>query len=107
MPRPSVIRINCTEIIQVDIFDKISGLPVTNGTVTCKLLDKNRNLIDGSLVELTHISDQPGTWRGIFSETVTGSLTKGDRYTLVFDIISPLGRSYAESKIEAIVSDLE
>lgn len=107
MAVPSVIRINCTEVIQVTITDRIRGTPVSTAVVTVSLKNLDETTIPDSTVTLDPVVGIPGLYRGRIDTTITSRLTKGKRYILTLNVEATGGRLYAETEIEAVISKLE
>lgn len=107
MAVPSVLRINCTEVIQVTITDRIRGTPISSAIVTVSLKNLDNTDIPNSSVQLDQIVQIPGLYRGRIDASVTGSLTPGKRYKLALNVETDSGRLYAETEVEAVICKLE
>ncbi|MEM3062244.1 MAG: hypothetical protein QW303_01670 [Nitrososphaerota archaeon] len=107
MAAPSVIHYRCTELIRFDIYDRLTGRPVSTGTFTCFLKDKHGNVVENSTFTLLHMNDKPGTWRGVLSGAVTSTLQVGERYTFVLEGSTPIGNFYSETPVEVVIQRLE
>lgn len=107
MSTARVIRINTDELIEMDIYDRLSKRPVIEGTVQVQLRNLDDSPVPGGTFTLSHIEHSPGTWRGIIPSDFTANLVKNKRYKLAIDIASGSGRYYAEVEVEAIIYRLE
>lgn len=105
MALPGIIHVRSTEIIRAEIRDRITGEPITSGTVTLKIYDLSGNTL--ATYPLTPIPDSPGFWTTLLPATFTSTLKVNQRYRLSLSISAEHGDYYSEQVVLAKVHELE
>lgn len=96
-----VIGIGCTTVIQVDVRDKLSGLPLSTGTVKIWFVNPETNqMLPNSEFNLSP-TETPGLWRAIIPVEFTETLNNNKMYKLCLHIDCKNGEYYAENRVYA------
>lgn len=103
MATPYVLRIGSDVLVSVDVMDQLTGDPITSGTVTLTVSELDGTAIPNGTITLSHVPDEPGTWRGIIPRTLTDTLQRHRRYLITLTADSGVGRLLSETEAEAIV----
>lgn len=108
MPSPKAIRVDTDEIISVDLMDRLTARPMTQGSVTVSFLNTDGTSVPGGSFSLQHDEAVPGTWRVLIPASFTSTLSAGKRYKIDLLAVSPTGAQlHAEIEIEAIKGRLD
>lgn len=76
-----MIAIDSDNTVSVErLRDTVNGVYLNDATVTCMLLDSD--LLPVTSFNLTYVADTNGTYRGLLTAAVTGTLVVGETYTI-------------------------
>jgi hypothetical protein len=97
-----IIGIGCTEVIIIDVRDKLSGQPITSAQVTLRFFDaKTGQPLPDSEFTLQPVYNKPGLWRTIIPATFTNTLKNNEYYKIQISIQAANGDYLGEDRVLA------
>ncbi|MEM2003817.1 MAG: hypothetical protein QXQ37_04105 [Nitrososphaerota archaeon] len=101
------IAIGCTEIIHLDVRDKLTGIPLPDADVKIKFYELNSDTpIPNSTFEFEKVPGIPGLWRTIIPASFTSQLKKNRIYKLRVEIIGSRGNFVGEEHVMAVIAPI-